>query len=135
MSAVSPPLAPLSPARSRRKPARRGKPMFPKPRCRPQQFIPDVVLGTGPLPPPERRALREIIKSMDVIGEAGGAVFLLVQLKPGMVETLAAFEASLDDLEPEDGEGDDINGAPQDQMGNCDGDTWIEAYVRTAWGT
>jgi hypothetical protein len=87
-------------------PSRRPALMFPKPRvmrpgvrgCR----VPDhLIEATVRLALPERMALRQIVRTMDVIAERGDSVFAMIEVTPWMLETMASFEASLEDLEPE----------------------------------
>ena len=79
---------------------------FPKPRPRAKgETIVVPRWQAGNLGPDERRALREIAATGDVLHH-GGKAFIVAPVSPATMDTLAAFEADLVDREPEHDDGD-----------------------------
>ena len=55
----------------------------------------------GKLGPPERRALREIVETGDLVKE-NGHTYIVARLSSATIDALAAFEAEGEDREPMD---------------------------------
>ena len=80
--------------------------LIPKPRPRAKgETIVVPRWQAGNLGPDERRALREIAATGDVL-EHGGKTFIIASVSPATMDALAAFEADLVDREPEHDDGD-----------------------------
>lgn len=65
-----------------------------------------LAVAAANLAPLDRAALRAIVTAADVI-EVDGQRFLLAPVSDATLDTLAAFEAELEDLEPEPDDDDD----------------------------
>ncbi len=79
--------------------------LLPKPRER-TEFIPAMEGHwlswlAGKLGPPERRALREIVETGDLVKE-NGHTYLIARVSSATIDALAAFEAEGEDREPID---------------------------------
>ncbi len=79
--------------------------LLPKPRER-SEFIPAMEGHwlswlAGKLGPPERRALREIVETGDLVKE-NGHTYIVARLSSATIDALAAFEAEGEDREPMD---------------------------------
>jgi hypothetical protein len=83
--------------------------------------IMDALL-VGELGPPERRALREIVATADVVSE-GQHRYLVARVSPETVDALAAFEAAREDLEP-DGSDEPQTDSAFDEIDPASDDDW-----------
>jgi hypothetical protein len=72
----------------------------PKPRAGENQVLVRDALLLGELGPPERRALREIVETAEVVSE-GRHRYLVARVSSETIDALAAFEAGREDLEPD----------------------------------
>ncbi len=66
----------------------------------PTEHIPRLFDFSEVLCPPERRALREIVETAEVVRE-NGHVYLVARVSSATLDSLATFETSREDLEPE----------------------------------
>ncbi len=64
----------------------------------PSDHIPTLLDFSEVLCPPERRALREIVETAEVVRE-GGHLYLLARVSAATLDSLATFETSGEDLE------------------------------------
>jgi hypothetical protein len=78
--------------------------------------IRDALLVGEPAPP-ERRALREIVETAEVVSE-GRHRYLLARVSSETIDALAAFETAREDLEP------DGSDEPQDEAEPDSDDDW-----------
>ena len=65
---------------------------------RPEDHIPTLMDFSVVLCPPERRALREIVKTAEVVRE-NGHTYLVARVSSATLDSLATFETSREDLE------------------------------------
>ena len=66
----------------------------------PSDHLPTLMDFPEAICPPERRALREIIETAEVVKE-GDNLYLLARVSAATLDSLATFETSREDLEPE----------------------------------
>ena len=71
--------------------------LIPKTGC-PEDHIPTLMDFSEVLCPPERRALREIVETAEVVRE-NGHVYLVARVSSATLDSLATFETSRADLE------------------------------------
>ncbi len=82
----------------------------------PSDHIPTLMDFSEVICPPERRALREIIETAEVVRE-GDHLYLLARVSAATLDSLATFETSREDLE----EGADAEQVNEDGTDNEDG--------------
>ena len=71
--------------------------LIPKTGC-PEDHLPTLMDFSEVLCPPERRALREIVETAEVVRE-NGHVYLVARVSSATLDSLATFETSRADLE------------------------------------
>ena len=74
--------------------------LFPK-TGHPSNHIPTLMDFSEAIRPPERRALREIIETAEVVRE-GVHLYLLARVSAATLDSLATFETSREDMEEDD---------------------------------
>ena len=67
----------------------------------PADHVPTLMDFSEALCPPERRALREIVETAEVVRE-GDHLYLLARVNAATLDSLATFETSREDLEEND---------------------------------
>ena len=107
---------------------RRTAMLRPKPKAQ-RGFIPplpdhELAFLAGKLGPDERKALRQIVATADLIEAGDGGPWLLVPTTPTLIGALAAFEADAEDRE------NDLEDEPQD----VDDDTNNDLEAVNDWG-
>ena len=94
----------------------------PKPRAEKKPVhIMDALL-VGELAPPERRALREIVETAEVVSE-GRHQYLVARVSSETIDALAVFEAGREDLEP-DGSDEPQTDSAFDEIDPHSDDDW-----------
>ncbi len=83
----------------------------------PSDHLPTLMDFSEVICPPERRALREIVETAEVVRE-GDHLYLVARVSAATLDSLATFETSREDLE--DGDDEQVN---EDGSDNEDG-TW-----------
>ena len=68
---------------------------------KPSDHLPTLMDFSEAICPPERRALREIVETAEVVRE-GGHLYLLARVSAATLDSLATFETSREDLEEDD---------------------------------
>jgi hypothetical protein len=84
--------------------------LIPKTGC-PSDHIPTLMDFSEVLCPPERRALREIVETAEVVRE-NGHVYLVARVSSATLDSLATFETSRADLEEGGDDEPDYRHAP-----------------------
>ncbi len=82
----------------------------------PYRHVPTLMDFSEAICPPERRALREIVETAEVVRE-GDHLYLLARVSAATLDSLATFETSREDLE----EGADAEQVNEDGSDNADG--------------
>ncbi len=67
----------------------------------PSDHLPTLIDFSEAICPPERRALREIVETAEVVRE-GDHLYLLARVSAATLDSLATFETSREDLEEDD---------------------------------
>ncbi len=94
----------------------------------PSDHLPTLMDFSEVICPPERRALREIVETAEIVRE-GGHLYLVARVSAATLDSLATFETSREDLE----EGADAEQINEDGSDNEDG-TNESSHERDAMG-
>jgi hypothetical protein len=89
---------------------------------RPEDHIPTLMDFSEVLCPPERRALREIVETAEVVRE-NGHVYLVARVSSATLDSLATFETSRADLEDGGDDEPSIGGAYCNALIDAEDDT------------
>ena len=89
---------------------------------RPDDHIPTLMDYSTIICPPERRALREIVETAEVVRE-GNHVILVARVSSATLDSLATFETSREDLEDGGDDEPSIGGAYCNALIDAEDDT------------